>query len=293
MSSSLQVETGRVPAPVVAVQRWVEGRTETGEDAVVAEEPLQVLLNGLPLTVVVRTPGQDVDLALGLLHNEAFLRSIDDVASLALSASAAGNAPDGLPVELLPLEENVVDVRLRRTLNLASAGWQRHLLSASGCGVCGASTLQALEKAWPVVAAEAVISSDVLAGLPASLRQAQSLFTATGGVHAAGLFTLDGRLLRAAEDVGRHNAVDKLVGRALLERRLPLSDCCLLLSGRAGFELVQKAAAAGVPIVASVSAASSLAVQTALRFGITLAGFVRDGRMTVYSAPERIRRRDQ
>ncbi|HUZ78718.1 MAG TPA: formate dehydrogenase accessory sulfurtransferase FdhD [Chloroflexota bacterium] len=274
----------------IPTRRWLGAQESLAPDTIIAEEPLQLLLNGEPLTVVMRTPGQDVELALGLLHNEGFLTSRDELASLALPAGVS--APAGVPTEALVFEENVVDVRLARPIRLAEAGWQRHLLSASGCGVCGAATIEALEKNWPAVKVGQAVAANVLYRLPGALREKQSLFDVTGGVHAAGLFTLDGQLLWLAEDVGRHNAVDKLVGRALLERRLPLADQVLVLSGRAGFELVQKAAAAGIPIVASVSAPSSLAVQTAQRFGITLVAFLRQDRMNVYTAPERIRPHD-
>ncbi|MGH2363139.1 MAG: formate dehydrogenase accessory sulfurtransferase FdhD [Chloroflexota bacterium] len=275
----------------IPTRRWVGVQESLGPDTVIAEEPLQILLNGQPLTVVMRTPGQDVELALGLLHNEGFVTSRDELASLALPAGLS--APAGVRTEVLVFEENVVDVRLARPLQLADAGWQRHLLSASGCGVCGAATLEALEKSWPAVKMGQAVATDVLYRLPGILRERQSLFDVTGGVHAAGLFTLTGQLIWLAEDVGRHNAVDKLVGRALLERRLPMADQVLVLSGRAGFELVQKAAAAGIPIVASVSAPSSLAVQTAQHFGITLVAFLRQDRMNVYTAPERIGRHGQ
>ncbi|MHB8619680.1 MAG: formate dehydrogenase accessory sulfurtransferase FdhD [Chloroflexota bacterium] len=282
-------DTGRAPERGTAVWRWEGDQSLADTDSVAAEEPLQVLVDGTPLTVAMRTPGHDLELVLGLLSAEGIIRSAADVASVRLSPSGQADLTRGnLPVELLPLAENVVDVCLRRPGAPAASGWQRHLLSSSACGLCGAATLEALEHDWPPVPVAEQVSAGTIYTFPAALRAAQTVFASTGGLHAAGLFTVDGELLCLREDVGRHNAVDKIVGSRLLGDGLPLPGHCLMLSGRAGFEILQKAAAAGVPIVCAVSAPSSLAVQTACRFGITLIGFLRGERMNIYSAPERI-----
>jgi FdhD protein len=248
-----------------------------------AEEPLQLLLNGAPLSVIMRTPGRDVELALGLLWAERVITDGEQVQRVRISAEAGETEPL-LPLDADLFESNQVDVMARPGQRVV----QRSFLSSSACGVCGATTIESLALDFEPLAPGPVIGPEVLGLLPERLREQQRLFDQTGGLHAAGLFTPDGRLEILREDVGRHNAVDKVVGRALIDGRLPLRQHILVVSGRGGYEIVQKAEAAGIPIVAAVGAPSSLAVATAGRFGQTLVGFLRDGRFNVYSSPERL-----
>ncbi len=274
----------RPQAPPLEVRRWDGHSWETASDRVAAEEPLQLLLDGRPLSVLMRTPGHDVELALGLLFAERVIGGPDSVERVIMSAESA-ERPGGVKVEACLLESNAVDVRLQ-----PGAGGrrpQRSFLSSSACGVCGQTTVEDLALDLPPLAAGPRIRPAVVATLPDRLRRDQALFGATGGLHAAGLFAAGGEAVVAREDVGRHNAVDKVVGRALLDRRL-VADLVLVVSGRAGYELAQKAAAAGIPALVAVGAPSSLAVQVARRFGMTLCGFARDGRFNVYSGEGRI-----
>jgi FdhD protein len=276
----------RPQAPPVQVARWRSGDWRDDRDQVAAEEPLQLSLDGKPLSIVMRTPGNDLELALGLLLAERVIRSLDDVARVRISAEAAEDEP-GVAVANDLVESNQVDVYL------GSSGGrrpERSFLSNSACGVCGATTVESLALDFPPVLPGPVIGAAILPGLSDRLREQQRIFESTGGLHAAGLFDIDGKLELLREDIGRHNAVDKIVGRALLNRRLPLARAVLAVSGRAGYEVVQKAVAAGIPILAAVGAPSSLAVATAERFGMTLVGFLRDDRFNVYTAPERIGR---
>ena len=244
----------------VSIER-VDGAARTAQtDRVVVEAPLQLRARGTPVATIMRTPGHDLELVRGLLHAE--------------SVAATGLAQAG---------EDAVEIDVEPA---AFAG--RGLLSSAACGVCGRVAIADLERRAREVAADTVLDARVLAELPARLRAAQQVFEDTGGLHAAALFTLSGELAGAREDVGRHNAVDKLVGWALGAGLAPAAHV-LFLSGRAGYELVQKAIMLGVPIVASVSAPSSLAIELAERFGVALAGFVRGTRGNVYSHAWRIR----
>ncbi|TQL77024.1 FdhD protein [Stackebrandtia endophytica] len=244
-------------------------------DTLLGEEPLEIQLNGAAYTVTMRTPGDDVDLALGLLHSEAVISTAEDTVT-------AKHCTDS--------DLNVLDVTLRVTAPPPRTGFT----VSSACGACGTSSLDALwEYLTPRLRYE--IASDpvsvevpVLTGVPEKLRAAQRTFSRTGGSHGAALFTSDGDLLCVREDVGRHNAVDKVIGWALREGRLPLNGNLLAVSGRVGAEIVQKAAMAGIPVLAAISAPSTLAVDLAQRWGMTLAGFVRDGRCNVYSGFDRI-----
>ncbi|MGC1183996.1 MAG: formate dehydrogenase accessory sulfurtransferase FdhD [Candidatus Dormiibacterota bacterium] len=259
------------------------------EDSVAREEALQLLVDGRPLAILLRTPGCDVELALGLLHAEGVIKDQEDVTGLRIAPSGQVDLEGiPLPVQLDVEAENLVEVQLRSPLPEGSLGWQRALPSSSACGICGAATLEALHAVQANVEGRATWSATDLYVLPESLLEAQRVFHSTGGLHAAGLMTKKGQPLDVAEDVGRHNAVDKLVGRALLRRQLPLTDALLVVSGRAGFEIVQKAAAAGIGLLASVSAPSSLAVQAAESTGVTLVGFLRGERCNVYTHPERL-----
>lgn len=269
----------------VAIGRYDGGAWNATGDDVAAEEPLQLLLDGEPLSVIMRTPGNDIELALGLLHAERVITSLDDVASLRISAEA-DETEGRVRVSADLVESNAVDVHLAKT---AARRPRRSFLSSSACGVCGATTMDDLAHDHAPLAAGPVVDASVLPPLADRLRERQRLFDLTGGLHAAGLFSARGELITLREDVGRHNAVDKVVGRAVLDRKAPLAETVLAVSGRGGYELVQKAVAAGIPILVAVGAPSSLAVATALRFGLTLVGFLRGERFNVYSRPERVR----
>jgi FdhD protein len=251
----------------------IDGSARTPCDAtVVIEEPLEIRLDGEPLAVTMRTPGSDVELALGFLHGEGILGGLDDLAS-------AAHCPDS---------ENAIDVRSAPGAQLQRPS-ARAFFASSSCGICGKASIDSVRVRAPHLGADrTTVSAAVLRALPDALRRQQALFSATGALHAAGLFTPEGELVCAREDVGRHNAVDKVIGWALLRDRLPLRGHVLLLSGRCGFELAQKALVAQIPIVASISGPSSLAVDLARESGQTLAVFVRGERMNLCSEPGRI-----
>lgn len=268
--------TARRPVTVIG-----SGPARTS-DTLAVEEPLEVRHGGRVLTVTMRTPGHDVELVHGWLHAEGSITRPDDVASARYCAGSVTDA-DGVSANTY----NVLEVALR----VAPPATRSAELTTSACGVCGAASIEALTKRgrFDVAADPTVLGAGVLLGLPDRLRRHQRAFDRTGGLHAAGLFTADGELLVAREDVGRHNAVDKVVGWALLAGRLPLAGTVLQVSGRASFELVQKAWLAGIPVLSAVSAPSSLAAELASEVGLTLAGFVREGRATLYSRPDRVR----
>jgi len=276
----------RPQAPPVQVARWRAGDWRDDRDQVAAEEPLQLSLDGKPLSIVMRTPGNDLELALGLLLAERVIRSIDDVARVRMSAEAH-ESERGIPLDADLVESNQVDIHLHSSTGRRP---ERSFLSTSACGVCGATTVESLALDFPTLAPGPTVEAAILPRFADRLRERQRIFETTGGLHAAGLFDEKGDLEMLREDIGRHNAVDKIVGRALLDGRLPLASSILAVSGRAGYEVVQKAVAAGIPILAAVGAPSSLAVATADRFGQTLVGFLRDDRFNVYTSPERIRR---
>jgi FdhD protein len=255
------------------------GPPERRADTLVAEEPLEIRVDRAALAVTMRTPGHDLDLALGFLLTEGLIGTAEDVHSARLCAGT--DAPNTY---------NVVDVVLSPGVPAPVTDPSRNFYTTSSCGVCGKASIDAVRtrSRYPVDADDVRIEARVLTGLPDTLREAQRTFDATGGLHAAGLFTVDGRLVVAREDVGRHNAVDKVVGWAAREHRLPLTGHVLVVSGRASFELVQKAWMAGVPILAAVSAPSSLAVELAEEAGLTVAGFVRGTTMNVYSRADRV-----
>lgn len=248
-------------------------------DTIAAEEPLEIRVDRRPLAVTMRTPGDDLDLALGFLFSEGVVRSAEDVRTAQLCTG-----------DQAPNTYNVVDVTLAPGVPAPVTDPSRNFYTTSSCGVCGKASIDAVRtrSRFPVDTDPAAVSPTVLTGLPAALRTAQRAFAATGGLHAAGLFTVDGRLVAAREDVGRHNAVDKVIGSAFRDRRLPLSGHVLLVSGRASFELTQKASMAGIPILAAVSAPSTLAVELADEAGLTLVGFLRGTTMNVYTRPDRI-----
>jgi FdhD protein len=263
---------------VLAVRGGV--RSERPDD-LVTEEPMEIRVGGpasaaVPIAVTMRTPGSDFELAAGFLFTEGLIEGRDDLRRVSYC-------------EDLPADEqhyNVVTVSLRRSFDPEMV--RRNFFASSSCGICGKATLEQVEVRCRPVPAGPVLKAETISRLPAVLRGAQKVFDRTGGLHAAGLFAPDGTLLALREDVGRHNAVDKVVGEAVLAGNLPLADRVLQVSGRLSFEIVQKAGRAGVPVVSAVSAPSSLAVETAEHLGMTLVAFVRDGRFNVYTHPERI-----
>lgn len=267
------------------VQRRRILRVEVGvgatprHDSLAAEEPLEIRVGGTSFAVTMRTPGHDFDLVAGFLVSEGVVTAPDDLRSMIYCA------PD--------LEENtynVIDVGVNGAGGVVAASRERNVYTSSSCGVCGLASIDAVAttSAFDVSADAVRVDAKVLGALPDRLRDQQAVFERTGGLHAAGLFSSTGEALAVREDVGRHNAVDKVVGQALREDRLPLAGSVLQVSGRASFELVQKAAMAGVPVLAAVSAPSSLAVDLADRLGVTLVGFSRGTTFNVYTHPERV-----
>ncbi len=250
-------------------------------DALATEEPMEIRVQGpgqeaIPVAVTMRTPGGDFELAAGFLFTEGLVQGRDSVGRVSYCE------------DLGPEEQhyNVVTVELARPFDPERL--RRNFYANSSCGICGKATLDDVEVHCQPIAPGPEVGGQVIVGLPDAILKAQRVFEQTGGLHAAGLFAPTGELLSLREDVGRHNAVDKVVGEALLAGDLPLAERILQVSGRASFEIVQKAARAGIPIVCAVSAPSSLAVEAAERLGLTLIGFVRDGRFNVYAHPERI-----
>jgi FdhD protein len=243
-------------------------------DQVAAEAPLEVRLHGEPFSVIMRTPGADRDLAAGFLFTESVVLSLDDLARI-----EEGEAPNIVNVTLSDARAAIVPELL---------GQRRQVAMNSSCGMCGRRTLESLEVNAPALPFSWTVESDAILQLPGRLQGAQRAFAETGGLHAAGVFDISGRLELSAEDVGRHNAVDKLLGRFLMEGRLPLTNSLLFVSGRSSFEIVQKAFLGGLGLVAAVSAPSSLAIDLAQRCGITLIGFVRGDRFNIYTKPERV-----
>jgi FdhD protein len=260
-------------ASETGILRWQAGKPPVAEpDSVAIEEPLAIRVDGKTLAVTMRTPGHDGELAAGFLLSEALVRRAQD---LALDSDA----------ETPP---NTVDILLKNgTLDLDKLS--RHVFTSSSCGLCGKTSIDRVRLPFPPVKPGPEIEGNILVSLPDKLRSLQPTFARTGGLHAAAAFTLSGECLAAREDIGRHNAVDKILGWGLLSGRVPFSRAVLVVSGRASFEILQKALAGGFPIVASVSAPSSLAVAFAKESGQTLAGFVRGDRMNVYAGESRIK----
>ena len=255
------------------------GRSDV--DDVAVEEPLEIRVAGDPLAITMRTPGDDRELALGFLYAEGVIGSVDDVGSVAHCGRPGeegfGNVIDVLPAPGTALAPERVQ------------GARRGTVVSAACGVCGRLSIDDLAARCVPIEDTSTIAASTLSSVVAELRSEQRVFARTGGVHAAGLFDLTGKLLILREDIGRHNAVDKVVGHLALGRALPARGRVLAVSGRASFEIVQKAVVAGIPIVASVSAASSLAIDLAARMNVTLAAFVRDGTMNVYAGGARVR----
>jgi len=244
------------------------------------------MLDGEPLSVVMRTPGQDVELCLGLMFSEGIVRGLDEVGLIRISAEA-GESEKAVSVEADLVESNQIDIHLVGTPRRKP---ERSMLSSSACGVCGTVLIEDLRRDLAALPAGPAVDPSILPGMVDALRAGQGVFERTGGLHAAGLFTADGKLMHVREDIGRHNAVDKVVGRALLESALPAAASVLVVSGRAGYEIVQKAISAGIPVLAAVGAPSSLSVALAREFNQTLVGFLRGDRFNVYAGPERLAR---
>lgn len=269
---------GRVTQRQRVVRVVGAGRGST-VDTVAVEEPLEIRLDGRAFQVTMRTPGDDIDLVHGLLYAE---QVIADAAQIVLARYCAGSGPDGVNTY------NVVDVTLGAGAVRPERGLERNVLTTSACGVCGAASIDQVRKVARYALSLAEVPSSVVFAAPQLVRPRQKIFAKTGGVHAAALLDLQGQVLCIREDVGRHNALDKVVGWALRQGRLPLHNTMLLVSGRASFELTQKAVLAGIPILAAVSAPSSLAVELAEQSGLTLIGFLREDSMNIYSHPERV-----
>jgi FdhD protein len=254
------------------VTEWEDGNYRSIQDSLAAEEPLEIRVGGVPLVVTMRTPGHDLELSAGLLLTEGIIESQDQISSL--RAASAEHV----------LKSNRVEVELKNAA-FDRGEMQRNFFAASSCGVCGKASIDAIRRRGLRAPNRAFrFDPEILCRLPEALHSNQAVFSRTGGLHAAALFDEAGRLLTLREDIGRHNAVDKIAGWALLHGHLPLSRTLMLVSGRGGFEIAQKALAMGVPILASVSAPSSLAVKLARELGLTLVGFLRGRRFIVYSA---------
>jgi len=249
-------------------------------DKLAVEEPLEIRIEGRGIAVVMRTPGADADLVSGFLLTEGVARAADDIFEITQCRAADDRSKEG----------NVVDVLLRDPDHIDFNVLTRHVFSASSCGLCGKTSIESVHQSFPPLRAGFRVNPRILHALPTSLSAAQSAFRETGGLHAAALFDADGTLLVAREDVGRHNAVDKVLGHALRKGWLPLDNHILFVSGRTSFEIVQKALAARVPIVAGISAPSSLAVQFARANRQALAGFVRGDRFNIYAGASRFLR---
>jgi FdhD protein len=272
---------GRVTARRRA-SHLTDGVVTERPETLVVEEPLEIRVNGSPLTVTMRTPGSDVELAQGFLLTEGVVTHRDDV--LTVRYCRVSETADGLNTY------NVLDVTLHPEVPPPDTDVTRNFYTTSSCGVCGKSSLEAVRLSTRYSPGDdpTSVETATLTAMPAQLRSAQKVFANTGGLHAAALFTTDGALLAVREDVGRHNAVDKVIGWALEAGHIPLGGTVLLVSGRASFELTQKAVMAGIPVLAAVSAPSSLAVDLATQSGLTLVAFLRGDSMNVYSRADRV-----
>lgn len=276
------------PIRDVSIVKYQNGQFQTLSDYLAAEEPLEIQLAFGPigqreqrsLAVTMRTPGQDFDLVYGFLYTEGIIHGKNEV--LQMRYTGAQLSPDA--------QENSVLVELHPDAQFDFERLNRHFYTSSSCGICGKASLEMVQTHTPFLlpAGAPQINPEILLQLPALLSPAQSLFGHTGGIHASGLFSVDGNLLLSREDIGRHNALDKVIGAALQKMVFPLSSTILFLSGRAGFELVQKALMGGIPVIAAVGAPSSLAVELAEAHNLTLIGFLRDGRFNVYTGRERL-----
>jgi len=262
---------------LTSVEQWQEGAIMRNQDYLAVEEPLEIRIADAPISVTMRTPGHDLELAVGFLLTEGLIVQRSELKNL--SEIEGVKAPNIVSLELVSDESASIE------------GLKRNFYAASSCGICGKASIEAVRiRGIKPPNPDFRVTGDFLCSLPERLRESQAVFGRTGGLHAAALFTSSGELLVLREDIGRHNAVDKVAGWALMQDRIPLSECVLMVSGRGGFEIVQKALVAGIPILASVSAPSSLAVQMARELGMTLVGFLRGRRFVIYSGEQRITR---
>jgi len=270
-----------VPRGVPVVRHRVVKVRDRGasecQDHLAVEEPLEIRLGGISLSVTMRTPGEDEELVAGFLFSEGVIAGAD------LDVIARYRGPDGDPDD-----GNVMNVLLKGDVRVAKDRLRRNFVASSSCGLCGKATIEAIRAALPPVRSDLVIPIDRLNRLAAAMHDAQSTFEKTGGLHAAGLFGADGRLIVLREDIGRHNAVDKVIGHMVLARSVPLDRHVLMISGRVSFEIMQKALTARIPVIAAVSAPSSMAVQMALAADMTLIGFVRNGGFNLYAGAHRV-----
>lgn len=287
MPSAATVET--------QITRLENGELHAQDDSLAVEEPLEIRV-GLcenrkrthrAVSITMRTPGNDGELAAGFLFTEGILNSPDQIDSIRHCGLRIGTGR-GTIDRAKALNSNTIRVDLKDGVELDLTSLSRHFYTTSSCGVCGKSSIDALAAQVRPISGELLVSARLIHSLPRRLRDEQSVFDRTGGLHASALFSSDGELDIVREDVGRHNALDKVIGAKFLDRNTPLSDRILLVSGRASFELVQKALMAGIPIMAAVGAPSSLAVELAAEYGMTLLGFVRDGRFNIYSGAHRV-----
>lgn len=257
---------------LTSVDQWEDGSVSHVQDYLAVEEPLEIRIGNRPISVTMRTPGHDLELSAGFLFSEGIISSRAELSALEAAS------PNTVIAEIANGGSPQVDL-------------QRNFFAASSCGICGKATIESVRvRGIKPVTSALQIDPDVLCSLPQRLRESQAVFGRTGGLHAAALFNAAGEMLIVREDIGRHNAVDKVIGWALQNDRIPLNDSVLMVSGRGGFEIAQKALVAGIPVLASVSAPSSLAVQIAREFGMTMVGFLRGRRFVAYSAPLRVTR---
>jgi FdhD protein len=257
--------------------KWRDGAGIEEHDQLAVEEPLEIRLGGRRFTLTMRTPGHDEELASGFLFTEGFIENTSELGEIRRVRGRKGIA-----------EPNAIDVILNVPTDGLRARLKRNFVMSSSCGVCGKTSIDSIRRRVNTPDDNASVAPATLLTLASKLRDEQRVFAATGGLHAAAIFDLDGKLLVIREDVGRHNAVDKIVGYALANGMVPLARRIMMVSGRLSFEIVQKAAAAGVPILAAVSAPSSLAVELAEEIGTTIVGFLRDGSFNIYARPDRI-----
>ena len=267
------------PTTTEPVTRWRNFQSASADDRLVVEEPLEIRVSNQSLIVVMRTPGHDFELGIGFLYTEGLIQSADDVGAIAYCEDVDGDSLG-----------NIINVHLANETKLEEqTSWQRNFHANASCGLCGKMTIESVWQEIPPLESSFQVDQFVLYKLNERLKSAQTVFSETGGLHAAGLFNAQGELQIAREDIGRHNAVDKVIGNALLSEQIPLDKHILMVSGRASFEIIQKALFARIPAIVAVSAASSLAVELARGSDMILIGFMRGNKMTVYSCPERIR----
>lgn len=258
---------------LTSVEQWEDGAISRAQDYLAVEEPLEIRIGEIPLTVTMRTPGHDLELAAGFLFTEGIVADASELRNIQPISATSGN---------------VISAELEKDFDPGKL--QRNFIAASSCGICGKQAIEAIRvRGIQPLSSGFRVDSELLCSLPEMLTQSQAVFGRTGGLHAAALFSASGEMLVLREDIGRHNAVDKVVGWALQKHLLPLAESVLMVSGRGGFEIVQKAILAGIPVLASVSAPSSLAVQLAREMGLTMVGFLRGKRFVVYSGSQRIK----